>query len=69
MPIGIGQVNPQEPGKNHPDEHRDKRQTVILLADHFVIQAEDVFADEAGRRGVLVRGRYCRMFMHLEPSG
>ncbi len=32
----------------------DQRQPVVLLADHFVIEAEDLLANEAGRRGVMV---------------
>ena len=39
-----------------PMKTASERQPIVLLADHFVIEAEDVLANEAGRRRVLVRG-------------
>ena len=40
--------------QEHADKHRGQRQKVILEADDFVIQAENVFANEAGRGRVRV---------------
>ena len=40
------QVNPHDPGQYQPDVNRHQREGVILLADHFVIEAEDVLPDE-----------------------
>ena len=39
--------------KHHPHEHRDEGKRVVLLADHFVVEAEDVLPDETLRRGVV----------------
>ena len=36
--------------KKHAEEHREQRQEIILDPDHLVIQAENVFPDEPGRR-------------------
>jgi hypothetical protein len=41
-------MDSHEPGQNHPHDDRDQGQRVILLADHFVIETEDVLADKAG---------------------
>ncbi len=46
-----------------PTEHRHQGQGVILLADHLVVETEDVLPDEALRRGVVLR-RMCRHVVH-----
>ena len=47
-----------EPGENHPDKNGGESEAVVLQADHFVIEAEDVLADEA-RWGVMMMDRGC----------
>ena len=49
------QVDAHQPGKHHADEHSGQAQTVILLADHLVIEAKNVFPDETRRRPVVCR--------------
>jgi hypothetical protein len=61
-------VNTHQPGKHHPNEYGEERQAVVLLSDHFVIEAEDVFANEASRRCVLMHRVLCRSFMHVLAS-
>ena len=46
-PIRPDQVNAHQPGEDHADEHSDEGKRVVLLSDHFVVETEDVFADEA----------------------
>src|SRR5579863_9553389 len=41
-----------QPGKHHADKHGDESQGVILLADHFVIEAENIIPKETLRRCV-----------------
>src|SRR6201998_1784937 len=48
------QVNAHQPGENHADEHGDQGEPIVLLADHFVVETEDVFADEALGRLMVV---------------
>ena len=40
-------VDAHQQRQKHADEHRRQRQKIILQPDDFVIQAEDVFANEA----------------------
>jgi hypothetical protein len=47
-------VNSHEPRKNHPDEHGYESKSVVLLADDFVVKAEDVLPDEALGRGLML---------------
>jgi hypothetical protein len=54
MNVGPNQVNPHQPRKHHPYEHRNDREEVVLLANHFVVEAEDVLADETSWRRVVV---------------
>jgi hypothetical protein len=42
-------MNSHEPGQNHPDEHGYQGKAVVLLSDDFMVEAEDVLADKAGR--------------------
>src|SRR5262249_8615017 len=44
-----------EQRERHPGEGRNQCQEVVLDADHLVVHAEDVFANEAGRRSVSMR--------------
>ncbi len=53
--IGPAKVDAHEPGKHHAGKRRDQGQSVILLADHLVVQAENVFSDEARRGRVMLR--------------
>ena len=45
--IAPAQVDTHEPGKEHPHHGGDQSQRVILLADDFVVQAEDMLPNEA----------------------
>ena len=47
-------VDAHQQRQEHADKHRRERQKVILQPDDFVIQAENVFANEAGRGRVSV---------------
>ena len=47
-------VNAHQQRQEHADKHRRQRQKVILDPDDLVIEAEDVFANEAGRGRVRV---------------
>ena len=49
------QMDAHEPGKDHSDQGGDQGQRVILLADDFVVEAEDVLPNEAGRGSVVYR--------------
>ena len=40
-PTAESEVDAHEPGEKHSDQGRDQGQRVILLADHFVVDAED----------------------------
>ena len=51
------QVDAHQPGKQHADQDRDQGQRVILLADDFVVQAENVLPDKASRRRMVYRMR------------
>ena len=53
--IRPAQVEAHEPGEEHPNQHRRQGEPVILLADDFMVEAEDVLADEAGWRSMLSR--------------
>ena len=44
---------PHQQRQAHPQEYREQPQEIVLDADHFVIEAEDVFTNEA--RGRMVR--------------
>ena len=44
------QVHAHQHRHDHADDHGAQRQQDILNADHFVIEAEDVFANETLRR-------------------
>jgi hypothetical protein len=46
------EVDAHEPGKQHPDQSSDQRQRVILFADDFVVEAEDMFPEKACRGSV-----------------
>ena len=59
------EVETHEPGKNHADENGKQRQRVVLLADHFVIEAKDVLTNKTGWRRVLVCGVRCGSVMHV----
>ncbi len=47
------QVDAHQPGKEHANQNRHQGQAVILLADDFVVQTENVLADKTGRRRVV----------------
>ena len=56
------QVQAHQDGKREAHEHAEQRQEVILNANHLVVEAEDVFPDEALGRLVPVncfRVRFC----------
>src|SRR5205823_7350067 len=55
MELRSRQVDPHQHGKNETDKHRSQRQEVVLNANNFMIEAEDVFADEASRRSMSMR--------------
>ena len=42
-----------------PNKHREQRQEPILNSDDLVVDAEDVFSDEAGRRMVMAAAFVC----------
>ena len=65
--IGPDQVNPHEPGKNHPNQDRQQSQPVILLTNHLVVETEDILADESLRSFVMCRLR--RQILHVSPHG
>ncbi len=47
------EVNAHQPRKEHPNQNCHQGEPVVLLADDLVIQAENVFPNEAGgRRGM-----------------
>ena len=67
--ISPAEVNTHEPGKEHSHDRGDQSQRVILLADHFVVNAEDVLPNEAGRSSVLrCVGRHIVHCVHLKPD-
>jgi hypothetical protein len=41
-------MDAHQPGKEHAYEDGNERQSVVLFADYFVIQTEDMLPDEAG---------------------
>src|SRR5271157_2930667 len=51
------EVDSHEPGKRHSNQSGDQGQSVILLADHLVVQTEDVLPNETCRRPVMRRVR------------
>src|SRR5882762_1532152 len=60
------QVNAHQPREHHAGEDSDQSQPVILLADHLVIETEDMLTNEAGRSSM---GRYvCRHVVHWLTS-
>ena len=65
--FGPPQVDAHQPGKNHANQHRHQGQAVILLADDFVVQAEDVLPDEAGRRRMVCHVSV-RCIVHMVTS-
>ena len=62
--VGPCKVDPHEPGKQHSGKSGDQGQCVILLADHLMIQTEDVFPNETCRRSVVLH-RVRRYVVHL----
>src|SRR6202041_1069066 len=56
------QMKTHQPRKHHADKHRDKRKRIVLFADYFVVEAENVFAPEALRRSMHVNLRLQRWF-------
>jgi hypothetical protein len=48
--IRPAQMDAHEPGQKHSHEHGDQGQSVILLANYFVIQTENMFSDETRGR-------------------
>jgi hypothetical protein len=61
------QVDAHQPRKNHSAKSGEQGERVILLADHFMIEAEDVFAKETRRWGVVLCHMYCRV-VHILTS-
>jgi hypothetical protein len=53
--IRPSQVDAHYPGKHHADKSGGQCQRVILLADHLMVQAKDVFPDKTCRSVVLDR--------------
>ncbi len=49
-----GEVDAHQPGQEHSDKRGEERQSVILLADHFMVETEDVLPNKACRRRVVV---------------
>jgi hypothetical protein len=45
-------MDAHDPGKHHADQGGDQGQRVILLADDFVVEAENMLSDEAGGSSV-----------------
>ena len=64
--VGPRQMNAHQPGEEHSDQHSDESQTVILLADDFVVEAEDVLPNEAGGR--MMRCLSVRCIVHRFTS-
>ena len=60
--IRPAQVQSHDPGKHHPHKYGHEGQRVVLLADYFVVETEDVLPDETLRRGVVCR--MCRYVVH-----
>jgi hypothetical protein len=61
--IGPAQMQAHDPGEHHPHEYRHQSESVVLLADHLVVEAENVLPNEALRRGMVLR-RMCRYIVH-----
>ena len=64
------QMQAHDPGEHHADEDRHQGQRVILFADYFVVEAENVLSDKALRRCMVLR-RMCRNIVHrchLKPD-
>ena len=47
------QMQAHQERQGHADEHGEQGQEQILNADHLVIDAEDIFPNETGRRLVV----------------
>ncbi len=48
-------VETHQPGKHHAHANGQETKGVVLLSDHFVIEAKDVLAEESLRRCMNVR--------------
>src|SRR6266542_4230656 len=61
------QMNAHEPRQDHANHNCKKSKPVVLFADYLMVYAEDIFANETLRRGVMceVRGNV----MHVITSG
>ena len=57
------QVNSHDPGQHQPDVNRHQRQRVVLLANDFMVEAEDVLPNEPRRRSVMMNSR-CGHVVH-----
>jgi hypothetical protein len=55
-------MDAHDPGKYHPDQGGEQCQRVILFADNFVVEAEDMLPNEAGRGSML--HRMCGHIVH-----
>src|SRR5260370_39200229 len=67
MEPGNGEASPaqmdaHDPGQHHADQGGEQRQRVILLANDFVVKAENMLPNEAGRSSVL--HRMCGHIVH-----
>jgi hypothetical protein len=60
-------VNAHQPGKNHSSKGSDQGQRVILLADHLVVETEDVLPDETCR-GMVGDGVVFCDIVHASPQ-
>ena len=63
-------MDAHDPGKEHPEQGGDQGQRVILFADDFVVDAEDVLPDEACRGSVMhFMSRHIVHCAHLKRDG